>query len=413
MGIKFEEGMTTTGYDIQVNKSITYSNGKKDPYPRIWGIYSITNLVNGKFYIGSSNDMVRRWRDHCNKMEQKKHGNSHLWGAWHQYGKENIQFKVLEIFNPELETIEENLKSLRNLEWKYIDETKCYDKNIGYNQTIRADSPCTDAYQKLVEGKAKISYAQFQKVIELLLTTELNLREVADESGVKYATVKDIYQKREYTEALKDYKFPVRSNDKRDKLEKLYGEKIMEMYKAGESAAKIAEEINWGISGILRFFRLKGLKFKGQKKSVYIYNNKGEIIASAENTKKMAKILGVEYSTLVNNAQHFGCFKKDGEYLFASYNNIPREMTKGEKALGYYASLKCRPIILYNEQNEPVCVLPQIYGAFATSQADAIKRAIKNQTYYCGYRFVRIEDVPEDDIDRLIKYKKDLCSQIF
>ena len=127
----------------------------------------------------------------------------------------------------------------------------------------------------------------------------------------------------------------------------------------------------------------------------------------------MANILGREYGTLVNNAQRFGYFEKDGEYLFASYDSTPREMTKEEKALGSYISSRGRSVVLYNEQNEPIAILPKIYGLFSDSQIDVIEKAIKNQTYYCGYRFVRIENVPEDDINRLIKYKKDLYLQIF
>ena len=39
---------------------------------KICGIYKITNLVNGKVYIGQSIDIKRRWRDHRNRKYWSK-----------------------------------------------------------------------------------------------------------------------------------------------------------------------------------------------------------------------------------------------------------------------------------------------------------------------------------------------------
>ena len=42
------------------------------------GIYKITNLKNGKFYIGSSKDMDRRWYEHINELNKNIHINKKL-----------------------------------------------------------------------------------------------------------------------------------------------------------------------------------------------------------------------------------------------------------------------------------------------------------------------------------------------
>lgn len=57
------------------------------------GIYRITNLINGKSYIGQSRDIQRRFWDHrCISHE----GNRHLKHAMLKYGKECFKYEVLE-----------------------------------------------------------------------------------------------------------------------------------------------------------------------------------------------------------------------------------------------------------------------------------------------------------------------------
>ena len=88
------------------------------------GIYKITNKVNGKFYIGSSIDIKKRWWKHKWLLESKRHKNQYLQSAWDKYGEENFVFSVL------LETKEE---LLLEKEQELLDKTKCYNKEVGYN----------------------------------------------------------------------------------------------------------------------------------------------------------------------------------------------------------------------------------------------------------------------------------------
>jgi len=59
------------------------------------GIYKITNTVNGKFYIGSSQDIERRWRDHRSTLNHNKHHTAHLQSAWNKYGEESFSFSII------------------------------------------------------------------------------------------------------------------------------------------------------------------------------------------------------------------------------------------------------------------------------------------------------------------------------
>ena len=59
------------------------------------GIYQITNTVNGHIYIGSSNNIRRRFSEHKHSFRHNIHTNSHLQNAWNKYGEPNFIFKVL------------------------------------------------------------------------------------------------------------------------------------------------------------------------------------------------------------------------------------------------------------------------------------------------------------------------------
>lgn len=60
------------------------------------GIYKITNLVNGKVYIGQSVKIERRLGEHKNLLSNNRHYNYHLQQAWNKYGKENFAFEIIE-----------------------------------------------------------------------------------------------------------------------------------------------------------------------------------------------------------------------------------------------------------------------------------------------------------------------------
>ena len=63
------------------------------------GIYRITNLINGKTYVGQSVNIEKRFWDHrCVSHESNKH----LKYALMKYGKENFKYEVLEECSAEM-----------------------------------------------------------------------------------------------------------------------------------------------------------------------------------------------------------------------------------------------------------------------------------------------------------------------
>jgi len=59
------------------------------------GIYKIT--CNDKLYIGSSNNIRKRWRRHINDLNGNKHINIHLQRAFDKYGINNFKFEIFRI----------------------------------------------------------------------------------------------------------------------------------------------------------------------------------------------------------------------------------------------------------------------------------------------------------------------------
>lgn len=103
---------------------------KKSDLTNVWGIYKILNTVNGKFYIGSTNNLRKRLYEHYRELSLGTHTNKHLQAAWLKYGKEGFKFQILETIK---DTSNFTNNDLRQLETDYIQRTQCYKNTIGYN----------------------------------------------------------------------------------------------------------------------------------------------------------------------------------------------------------------------------------------------------------------------------------------
>jgi group I intron endonuclease len=91
---------------------------------KISGIYMILNIVNGKFYIGSSVNVNSRISGHKHLLNKGNHHSKYLQRAWNKYKEESFIFELIEKCDPE-----ECLKR----EQVWLDFHQCYDKTIGYN----------------------------------------------------------------------------------------------------------------------------------------------------------------------------------------------------------------------------------------------------------------------------------------
>lgn len=88
------------------------------------GIYYITNTINNKIYIGSSNNIEKRHRTHFSNLRYGKHPNRYLQSAVTKYGIDSFTFKAIEICEQH---------ELLSIEQEHIDN---YDKDMLYNLTF-------------------------------------------------------------------------------------------------------------------------------------------------------------------------------------------------------------------------------------------------------------------------------------
>lgn len=64
------------------------------------GVYTITNKVTGKLYIGESLDIYRRWHDeHIPQLRKNCHYNKELQNDFNKYGEENFSFDILQRYS--------------------------------------------------------------------------------------------------------------------------------------------------------------------------------------------------------------------------------------------------------------------------------------------------------------------------
>lgn len=75
----------------------------------ICGIYSITNTVSGKRYIGQSKNIDRRFSDHRSLLSSGKHSNPHLQNSYNLYGGDAFDFEIVLVCSEDDLTTHEQL----------------------------------------------------------------------------------------------------------------------------------------------------------------------------------------------------------------------------------------------------------------------------------------------------------------
>lgn len=98
------------------------------------GVYKIQNVLTEFIYIGCSQNIEKRFKQHLNKLKKGNHQNRHLQGSFNKHGLENFVFEV--IFEAYCEEC-----VLKNFESLFIwseDPSKLY--NIVVPETFQTES---------------------------------------------------------------------------------------------------------------------------------------------------------------------------------------------------------------------------------------------------------------------------------
>jgi len=116
---------------------------KQYKYP---GIYTISNNIDGKMYIGKAVNIHTRMSQHRLYLKKNKHSNEHLQRAWNKYGESAFKFELL------VKCEEEHLYSEEHY---WCNMLNVHNEEIGYNIVKFAGR--TDGYKHDEVTKKKMS----------------------------------------------------------------------------------------------------------------------------------------------------------------------------------------------------------------------------------------------------------------
>ena len=171
------------------------------------GIYKIT--VNDKIYIGQSNDILERWRQHLNNSF--RHVDRPLYQDMNNYGLENVQFSILELCPSEL---------LNEREEYYNRLYQAYEKGYNQSRSYNTNSLTIEEGNKIINS--------------IINEKDKTLRQIAYENNTTISVVKAISRGDTHKQANLIY--PLRGNNWSFYCEKC-GEKISSGHKYCKSCA--------------------------------------------------------------------------------------------------------------------------------------------------------------------------------
>jgi group I intron endonuclease len=230
------------------------------------GIYKISNTITGKIYIGSSRNMLQRFKRHLNLLKNERHVNEYLQRSWDKHGKDAFTFEVMEIV--------EDIGQLVIVEQRYIDELKCCDKAIGYNIAPRADRPgelAEESRRKISEyrkanpwtkeqieksRKSRTGIPLTQLTIEnIKMTLKNKWINMSYDDKISFSLkMKEVFNTAEHKERLRKQSDEI--NIKRMKISDEYIlSEIALKYIACKSLILTASEFNMGKSALARIFK--------------------------------------------------------------------------------------------------------------------------------------------------------------
>lgn len=387
--------------------------------PNFAGCYLIKNIVNGKVYVGSAQEIWRRWLAHRGKLVKNNHHCFHLQFAWNKYKPSKFEFTVLEkIEQKEKESYDDFKKRVKEREQYYFEIYDVFNSQKGYNSSRYALSGgwiLTEDYIKA--GKSANDWENYLVAKNMLINTNLPLTEIAKLSGCSKHLIKCIYERRILQEEFKDIQFPDRNIHIPDTFigDKL--EKFKQLLAEGKTNQEIGKYFNIDKTMVTKIMKINKIKREDiptaiqERIPVYQYDlewNFLERYESISSANKKYNISGGKITDCCN-----GVRKSAAGYKWSYNYIIHKEKTREDKIefiLGK-TSRKNHSFIQYDKNMKPIRFFISrrsidrigIYGS-GSIIADICKNN-KNRDFH-GYYWKYASDASDKDIEYFYKLKQ-------
>ena len=111
------------------------------------GVYAIVHVPTNVGYVGSTNDLTRRFKEHKTCLRGGKHHSKYLQNAWNKYGEENFEFRRLALADSAIQA--------RELEQAFLDcfykkTMNCRPSAIGFPFGAAHHAKKSDFHMKTV-----------------------------------------------------------------------------------------------------------------------------------------------------------------------------------------------------------------------------------------------------------------------
>lgn len=164
--------------------------------PKISCIYTITNLINGKMYVGYTKDFFKRKGEHEGLFRNNSHDNQHLQNVYNKNGKQSLVIEVLEecpiLYLAALEHYWATVLNVHNREYGYnIKLTHPEDKPKTHSEETR--KKISKAHIGIKRGPLSAeslkSRQEKRKNVQFSEQAKQNIKKLAKERPVNWKTI--------------------------------------------------------------------------------------------------------------------------------------------------------------------------------------------------------------------------------
>lgn len=277
--------------------------------PEFAGCYLIHNIKTNKIYIGSSQNIWRRWLNHRTELKHNRHHCIYLQRAWNKYFPEDFEFKVIEIIiqldNEEYSDFKQRIKDRENYYFKFYNienKSKCYNlSNIaGVSHNLMTE-------EDIKNNKTLYNWNKYLEAKKLLCETNMQFIQIENETGISRSFLESIYHRRLLIKEYKNICFPIRSRKLKDIISEEDKEKLMDMLKQGKTISEIQEVFHIGHDGVKIILDSLGINRKDiegaiqQKHPVYQYDLLGNFIKRYSSIKEAWQEMGLKNGASIGN----------------------------------------------------------------------------------------------------------------